>query len=234
MYQDLKRYYWWNDMKREIVEFVSKCLVWQQVKAPRQKSAGLLQPLSVPEWKWEKTDGQTERLNQILEDMLHVCAIEFSESWDAHLHLMEFAYDNNYQSSIGMSPFEVLYGKSCRSLVASTKVVLRFRRKGKLGSRFIGPFKVLQRIGPVAYCLALPPSLSSVHNIFHVSMLRKYVTDSPHVVDFKPLQLNDNLSHREKPVEILARELKTLRYREVAFVGYVAESLVQGSYLGVR
>ncbi|KAL4021210.1 hypothetical protein IC575_020002 [Cucumis melo] len=53
MYQDLKRVYWWRDMKREVAEFVGKCLVCQQVKAPRQKPAGLLQPLSVSEWKWE-------------------------------------------------------------------------------------------------------------------------------------------------------------------------------------
>ncbi|KAL4010650.1 hypothetical protein IC575_030153 [Cucumis melo] len=53
VYQDLKRVYWWRNMKREVAEFVSKCLVCQQVKAPRQKPAGLLQPLSIPEWKWE-------------------------------------------------------------------------------------------------------------------------------------------------------------------------------------
>ncbi|KAL4033656.1 hypothetical protein IC575_006761 [Cucumis melo] len=62
-----------------------------------------------------QTDGQTERLNQILEDMLRACVLEFSGSWDSHLHLMEFAYNNSYQATIGMAPFEALYGKSCRS-----------------------------------------------------------------------------------------------------------------------
>ncbi|KAL0533445.1 hypothetical protein IC582_030285 [Cucumis melo] len=212
MYQDLKRVYWWRNMKREVAEFVSRCLVCQQVKAPRQKPAGLLQPLSIPEWKWEnvsmdfitglprtlrgftviwvvvdrltksahfipgkstytaskwaqlymseivrlhgvpvsivsdrdarftskfwkglqtamgtrldfsmafhpQTDGQTERLNQVLEDMLRACALEFPGSWDSHLHLMEFAYNNSYQATIGMAPFEALYGKCCRSPV---------------------------------------------------------------------------------------------------------------------
>ncbi|KAL0546152.1 hypothetical protein IC582_016058 [Cucumis melo] len=212
MYQDLKRVYWWRNMKREVAEFVSRCLVCQQVKAPRQKPAGLLQPLSIPEWKWEnmsmdfitglprtlrgftviwvvvdrltksahfvpgkstytaskwaqlymseivrlhgvpvsivsdrdarftskfwkglqtamgtrldfttafhpQTDGQTERLNQILEDMLRACALEFPGSWDSHLHLIEFAYNNSYQATIGMAPFEALYGKCCRSPV---------------------------------------------------------------------------------------------------------------------
>ncbi|KAA0049790.1 putative Retrotransposon protein [Cucumis melo var. makuwa] len=63
------------------------------------------------------TDGQIERLNQVLEDMLRACVLEFSRSWDSHLHLMEFAYNNSYQATIGMAPFEALYGKCCRSSV---------------------------------------------------------------------------------------------------------------------
>ncbi|KAL0544421.1 hypothetical protein IC582_019536 [Cucumis melo] len=58
-----------------------------------------------------QTNGQTERLNQVLEDMLRVCALEFPGSWDSHLHLMEFAYNNSFQATIGMTPFEALYGK---------------------------------------------------------------------------------------------------------------------------
>ncbi|KAL0540695.1 hypothetical protein IC582_020706 [Cucumis melo] len=64
-----------------------------------------------------QTDGQTERLNQILEDMLRACVLEFSGSWDSHLHLMEFAYNNSYQATISMAPFEALYVRCCRSLV---------------------------------------------------------------------------------------------------------------------
>ena len=64
-----------------------------------------------------QTDGQIERLNQILEDMLWACVLKFSGSWDSHLHLMEFAYNNNYQATIGMAPFEALYGRCCRSSV---------------------------------------------------------------------------------------------------------------------
>ncbi|KAL0539443.1 hypothetical protein IC582_023655 [Cucumis melo] len=339
MYRDLRSIYWWRNMKREMADFVSRCLVCQQVKAPRQRPAGLLQPLSVPGWKWEsvsmdfitglpktlkgytviwvvvdrltksahfvpgkstytaskwgqlymteivrldgvpvsiisdrdtrftskfwkglqlalgtrldfstafhpQTDGQTERLNQILEDMLRACVLEFSGSWDSHLHLMEFAYNNSYQATIGMAPLEALYGKCCRSLVcwgevgeqgmrgpelvqttnaaiqkirarmltaqsrqksyadvrrkdlefevgdmvflkvAPMKGVLRFVKKGKLSPRFVGPFEILERIGPVAYRLALPPSFSAVHDVFHVSMLRRYVADPTHVVDF--------------------------------------------------
>ncbi|XP_038888093.1 uncharacterized protein LOC120077999 [Benincasa hispida] len=98
------------------------------------------------------------------------------------------------------------------------KGILRFSRKGKLSPRFIGPFEVLEQVGPVAYHLALPPTLSSVHNVFHVSMLKKYVADPSHIFDYEPLQLNDNLSYKEKPIKILAREVKTLPHREIAFV----------------
>ncbi|KAA0060554.1 pol protein [Cucumis melo var. makuwa] len=193
-----------------------------------------------------QTDGQTERLNQILEDMLRACVLELSGSWDSHLHLMEFAFNNSYQATIGMAPFEALYGKCCRSpvcwgevgeqrllgpeLVQTTnaamqkirappmKDVLRFEKKGKLCLRFVGPFEILERIDPVAYRLALPPSFSTVHDVFHVSMLRKYVADLTHVVDFEPLQIKENLSYEEQPVEILTREVKMLRNRRIALV----------------
>ncbi|TYK21999.1 ty3-gypsy retrotransposon protein [Cucumis melo var. makuwa] len=197
-----------------------------------------------------QTNGQTERLNQILEDMLRACVLEFSGSWDSHLHLMEFAYNNSYQATIGMAPFEALYAiqryrarilttqsrqKSYADVwrkdlefdmgdmvflkVAPMKGVLRFEKKRKLSPRFVGPFEILERIGPVAYRLALPPSFSAVHDVFHVSMLRKYVTDPTHVVDFEPLQINENLSYEDQhPVEIFAREVKVLCNRGIALV----------------
>ncbi|KAL4030884.1 hypothetical protein IC575_009138 [Cucumis melo] len=102
--------------------------------------------------------------------------------------------------------------------VAPMKGVLRFEKKGKLSPCFVGPFKILKRIGLVAYRLALPPSLSAVHDIFHVSMLRRYVANSTHVVDFEPLQISEDLSYEEQPIEILAREVKMLRNRGIALV----------------
>ena len=102
--------------------------------------------------------------------------------------------------------------------VAPMKGILRFGRKGKLSPRFIGPFEILERVGSVAYKLALPPSLSSVHDVFHVSMLRKYIPDPTHVIDYKPLEIEENLSYQEKPIKILAREVKALRNRSIGFV----------------
>ena len=102
--------------------------------------------------------------------------------------------------------------------VAPMKGVLRFGKRGKLNPRFIGPFKILERIGNVAYRLALPPTLSAVHNVFHVSMLRKYMADPSHVVEYEPLQLKGDLSYEEQPTRILAKEVKALRNREIAMV----------------
>ncbi|TYK18331.1 pol protein [Cucumis melo var. makuwa] len=127
-------------------------------------------------------------------------------SWNSHLHLMEFAYNNNYQATIDMAPFEALYSRADRRdaderhkdlefdvgdmvflKVAPMKSVLRFEKKGKLTPHFVGPFEILKQIGPVAYRLALPQSFSTVHDMFNVSMLRKYVAGPTHVVDFEPL-----------------------------------------------
>ncbi|XP_038887083.1 uncharacterized protein LOC120077259 [Benincasa hispida] len=95
---------------------------------------------------------------------------------------------------------------------------LRFGRKWKLSPRFIELFDVLERIGHIAYRLALPPSLSAVHNVFHVLMVRKYVIDVSHIVDFEPSQSSENLIYEEKPIQILAREVKVLNNREIALV----------------
>ncbi|XP_050938335.1 uncharacterized protein LOC127148493 [Cucumis melo] len=102
--------------------------------------------------------------------------------------------------------------------VAPMKGVLRFKKKGKLSPHFVGRFEILERIGPVAYRLVLPPAFSAVHDVFHVSMLRKYVSDLTHVVDLEPLQINENLSYEKQPVEILAREVNMLRNRGIALV----------------
>ena len=102
--------------------------------------------------------------------------------------------------------------------VSPMKGVMRFGKKGKLSPRFVGPFEVLERIGVVAYRLALPPSLSAVHNVFHVSMLRKYISDPSHVLNYEPLQLNQDLTYEEKPVRILDTKEKELRNKRIPLV----------------
>ena len=81
--------------------------------------------------------------------------------------------------------------------------MVRFGKKGKLSPRFIGPFKVVQWVGNCAYCLALSPSLSEIHDVFHVSMLKKYIFDPSHMLDYSGLQLDDRLTLEEYPMRIL-------------------------------
>jgi hypothetical protein len=210
MYQDLKKRFWWYGMKREIAEYVSRCDSCQRIKAEHQRPAGLLQPLQIPQWKWDEigmdfivglprtrasydsiwvlvdrltkvthfiqvrttynsavlaelymsqivclygvpkkivsdrgtqftshfwqqlhetlgthlrfssayhpqTDGQTQRTNQILKDMLRACALQGKLVWDKRLPYAEFSYNNSYQASLKMSPFQALYRRNCRT-----------------------------------------------------------------------------------------------------------------------
>ena len=188
-------------------------------------------------------NGQSEMTIQVLEDMLRSCVLDLKGSWEEHLPLVEFAYNNSYEMSIQMAPYEALYGRPYQSPICWTEVgersimspdlvrdtsekvdlirkrlltaqrlhksysdrsrrplkfevgdrvflkvlpkrgVVRFGKQGKLLPRYIGPFEILERVGIVAYRLTLPPSLSGVHEVFHVSMLRKYIQELTHVVD---------------------------------------------------
>ncbi|KAM2774297.1 hypothetical protein COP1_019197 [Malus domestica] len=217
MYHTIRPFYYWPGMKREIAEYVSRCIVCQQVKAERKKPFGRMQPFPVPQWKWEnitmdfvyklprtrngfdgvwvivdrltksahfipvrekyplnklaklfitkivkyhgvlvniisdrdprftskfwvafqealgtkllyntayhpQTDGQSEKIIQMLEDMLRSSVLQFGDSWHDRLDLMEFAYNNSFHLSIGMSPFEALYGRACRTPLCWSEV----------------------------------------------------------------------------------------------------------------
>nr|GEY28527.1 RNA-directed DNA polymerase like [Tanacetum cinerariifolium] len=118
MYQDLKKVYWWPNMKADITTFVSKYLTC--AKETLQKSLGTQLNLSTAYHR--ETDGQSERTIQTLEDMLQACVIDFGNSWDRHLPLFEFSYNNSYHASIKAAPFEALYGRKCRSPVCWSEV----------------------------------------------------------------------------------------------------------------
>nr|GEV67843.1 putative reverse transcriptase domain-containing protein [Tanacetum cinerariifolium] len=203
-----------------------------------------------------KTDGQSERTIQILEDMLRACVIDFGKGWERHLPLVDFFYNNSYHVGIKATPFEALYGQKCRSPVCwaevgdvqltgpeiihenhqkdstNPKTLASCKRSAKkLGQckvkafripcwrscyvesvtserchpirKASRPFKILKRVGPMAYTLELPEELSNVHNTFHISNLNKYLSDKSFVILIKELRLDDKLNFVEEQVEIM-------------------------------
>jgi hypothetical protein len=222
-----------------------------------------------------QTDGQTERVNQILEDMLRACIIHYGTSWDKYLALAEFSYNNSYQSSLQMSPFEALYGRRCRTplswsetgeckifgpdlvveaedrvriiqtnlktaqsrqksyvdrrrkplqfqigdfvylQVSPIKSVQRFGIKGKLAPRYIGPFKILEICGPVAYKLLLPFQMSAIHDIFHVSQLKKCIKVPTKIIKTPAIEIEPDLSYVEQPIKILDTKERVTRRKTV-------------------
>ncbi len=209
---------------------------------------------------------------------MRCCILEFEGTWERYLPLIEFAYNNSFQSSIKMAPYEALYGRKCRTplywtelsenkihgvdLIKETeqkvkvirdslksasdrqksyadlkrkdiefqigdkvflkvspwKKILRFGRKGKLSPRFIGPYEIIERVRPIAYRLLLPAKLEKIHNVFHVSMLRRYRSDPSHVISPTEVEINPDMSYEEEPISILAREIKELRNKKIPLV----------------
>ncbi|CAL9025414.1 unnamed protein product [Prunus brigantina] len=271
MYHDLKRNFWWSGMKGDIEKFFTSKF-WGSL----QKVLGT--QLNFSTTFHPQTNGQSERPIQILEDMLRACILDSGGSWEDHLVLEEFTYNNSYQSSIQMAPYEALSGRPCRSPVCWTEVgetillgpdlvqettekvklikqhlltaqsrqknyadqrrkplsfkvedyvflkvsprrgVKIFGKTGKLAPRFIGPFEILERIGEVAYKLALPPQLSNIHNVFHVSMLPKYEPDPTHVLNWGELNLDEELSFEESPIQILDHKEQVLLTKTIPLV----------------
>ncbi|KAL6504578.1 hypothetical protein OROGR_026501 [Orobanche gracilis] len=115
-------------------------------------------------------------------------------------------------------PLEFEVGEHVLLKVSPTRGVFRFGKKEKLSPRFIGPFEILERVGELAYRLALSPSLSHVHSVFHVSQLRKYVSDPSHVIDFGDIEIEKDITFSERPVRILEKRDKDLRHKTIYLV----------------
>ncbi|GKA95725.1 putative reverse transcriptase domain-containing protein, partial [Tanacetum coccineum] len=153
--------------------------------------------------------------------------IDFGNGWEGHLPLIEFSYNNSYHASIKAAPFEALYSRKCRSpvcwaevgdarltgpeLVHETTDVRRKPLEFQVGDRVM--LKVLAKVGTIAYRLKLPQQLSRVHSTFHVSNLKKCLSDESLAVPLDEIHIDDKLHFVEEPVEILEREMKLRRSR---------------------
>ncbi|GJU48972.1 putative reverse transcriptase domain-containing protein [Tanacetum coccineum] len=339
MYQDMKKLYWWPNMKAEIATYVSKCLTCARVKAECQKPSGLLVQLVIPVWKWEnitmyfvtklpktssgqdtiwvivdrltksthflpmketdsmekltrqylkevvsrhgvpvsiisdrdskftshfwqslnkaldtqldmsttyhpQTDGQSERTIQTLKDMLCACVIDFGKCWDRHLPLVgdaqltgpEIIHETTQKiiqikkriqaardrqksyANRRRKPLEFEVGDKVMLKVSPWKGVIRFGKRGKLNPRYIGPFKILAKVGIVAYRLKLPEQLSRVHSTFYVSNLKKCFSNKPLAILLDEIQIDDKLNFIEEPIEIMDREVKRLNQSCISIV----------------
>ncbi|GKE33915.1 putative reverse transcriptase domain-containing protein [Tanacetum coccineum] len=165
----------------------------------------------------------TLRFWQSMQEALETraCILDFEGSWDVHLPLVEFSYNNSYHSSVRCAPFEALYGKKCRSpimwaeisyadrrtkplefsvgdyvllKVSPWKGVVRFGKKGKLAPRFVGPFEIIEKVGLIAYRLELPEELDGVYDMFHVSNLKTCLADPTLQVPLDEIRVDDKLN----------------------------------------
>ncbi|GJT88732.1 putative reverse transcriptase domain-containing protein [Tanacetum coccineum] len=341
MYQDMKKLYWWPNMKTEIATYVSECLTCAKVKVEYQKSSGLLVQLEIPQWKLEnitmdfvtklpkmadsqdtiwvivdrltksahflpmleddtlekltrqylkevvsrhgvpvsiisdrderftshflkslnkalgtrldmstayhpETDGQSKRTIQTLEDMLRACVLDFGKGCDRHLPLAEVgdsqltgpeiihettekivqiksriqAARDHQKSYTDMrrKPLEFQVGDKVMLKVSPWKGVIRFGKRGKLNPRYIGPFKIIVKVGTVAHRLELPEQLSRVHSTFYVSKLKKCMADEPLAIPLDEIQVDDKLHFIEEPIEIMDREVKCLKQSRIPVV----------------
>jgi hypothetical protein len=209
--------------------------------------------------------------------MLRACVLTYGDNWEDSLPYAEFAYNNGYQTSLQMTPFEALYGRKCRTplgwsetgdgkifgpdilkeaeeqvkfiqerlrtaqsrqksyadkkrrdvefqpedyvylKVTPLKGMQRFSVKGKLAPRYIGPFKVLDRRGKVAYQLELPLELSEIHDVFHVSQLKKCLVKPTQPVSYQDLDIGKDLTYPEQPMRILDTAERRTRNKTTQF-----------------
>nr|GEV69486.1 hypothetical protein [Tanacetum cinerariifolium] len=207
-----------HDLELEIAGYVSKCLTCAKVKIEYQKPSGLLVQREIPQWKWENitidfvtkfpktTTGQDTiwliiqrpmvkvRIIQTLEDMLRACVLDFEK--------------------VGIDT----YRDKVMLKVSPWKGVIRFGKRGKLNPRYIGPFKIIAKVGTVAYRLELLEKLSRVHSTFHDSNLKKCLADEPLVIPQDEIQVGDKLHFIEEPVKIMDREVKRLKQSRILSV----------------
>ncbi|XP_073121644.1 uncharacterized protein [Henckelia pumila] len=232
-------------MKSDVDEYVSKCMNCQQVKAERKKPGGLLQSLSIPEWKWDhismdfvmKLPCSSQGCDAIWMEDLYVKEVVrlhgvpnlimadlyvkevvrlhgvpklivsdrdhprftsyFCHSLQQALGSADHRYWDDVKEVPEIGPDMI---REMTDKISPFRGTVRFGKQGNLSPRFIEPYEILEKICDLAYRLALPPALSGIHDVLHVSMLRKYQPDLSHTIQVDEAELDDKLSYFEKPI----------------------------------
>ncbi|GJR58579.1 putative reverse transcriptase domain-containing protein [Tanacetum coccineum] len=239
MYHDLRDMYWWPGMKRDIYTYVSKCLTFSKVKAAHQRPLGLLQQPEIPEWKWDKiTMDFITKLPRsksghdsiwVIVDRLtkstHFLATreDYSTEKLARLYIEEekLKAARDRQKSYADNRRKLLeyeVGDHVSLKVSPWKGMISFETKGKLAPRYVGPFEILERIGPVVYQLRLPEELSIVHDTFHMSNLKMCLADANLHVPLDEIKIDKTLRFVEEPVEIMDREVRSLKRSKISLM----------------
>nr|GEU33487.1 putative reverse transcriptase domain-containing protein [Tanacetum cinerariifolium] len=233
MYYNLRDRYWWSGMKKDITVYVCKSWTCLKVKAEHQSPSGLLQQPEIPKWKWEgitmdfvtklprTSSGMTcapfkdlygrkcrslimwaeVREGQLIgSELVHESTEKISQIKDR----LKAAHDRQ-KSYVDKrrKPLELCVSDYFLLKVSPLNGVVRFEKKGKLAPRFVGPFEIIEKVGPVAYRLDLPEELNGVYDTFHMSNLKKCLADPTLQVPLDEIQVDAKLNFVEEPVEIL-------------------------------
>nr|GEW24134.1 putative reverse transcriptase domain-containing protein [Tanacetum cinerariifolium] len=208
MYQELKKLYWWPNMKAEISTYVSKCLTCAKVKVEYQKPSGLLVQPKIPQWKWEnitmnfvtkfpKTATRQDTIWAEVRDSQLTGLENIHETTEKIVKIksrIQAARDRQKSyADVRQKPIEFQVGDKIMLKVSPWKGVIRFGKWGKLNPRYIGPFKIIAKVGTVAYRLELPEQLIKVHSTFHVSYLKKCLAEKPLAIPLDEIQVDDKL-----------------------------------------
>ncbi|GKE64710.1 putative reverse transcriptase domain-containing protein [Tanacetum coccineum] len=205
MYQDMKKLYWWPNRKADIATYVSKCMTCSKVKAEHQRTLGLLVQPAILEWKWDNI-------------MMNFITKIPKSSQDLSMSTVYHPETDGQSESTIQTLKDMLRACVGDAQGLTLERSVRFGKRGKLNPRYVGPFKVLAKVGKVAYRLEFPQELSRVHHTFHVSNLKKCYADEPLAMQLEGVHVDDKLQFVEEPVEIMEQEIKRLKQSRIPMV----------------
>nr|GEX06326.1 reverse transcriptase domain-containing protein [Tanacetum cinerariifolium] len=223
MYHDLKKLYWWPNMKTEIATYVSKCLTCAKVKAEHQKPSDTIWVIvdrltkSAHFLPMKETDSMEKLMRQYLKEVIsrHGVPVSIISGHDGRFTFhfwqsLQEALGTQLDMSTAYHP-QIDVEDKVMLKVSPWKGVIRFGKRRKLNPRYIGTFKILAKVETVAYRLELLEQLNKVYSTFHVSNMKKFLSDETFVIPLDEIQIDDKLHFVEEPVEIMDREVKRLK-----------------------